>query len=69
MYFGVPWHIFDYQDQNYNTGHIPPDTSKSRLISLPKKPEATECEQFNQNFRGCYLHFATYLIHNRGMKI
>ena len=28
----------------YNTGHIPPDLSKSVFIALPKQPGASECE-------------------------
>ena len=29
----------------YESGHIPNDMKKSAFITLPKKPEATECEQ------------------------
>ena len=31
-------------NQIYDSGHIPPDISKSIFRALPKKPGATECE-------------------------
>ena len=36
--------ITNLLNEIYNSGHIPPDISKSIFIAIPKKPGTTECE-------------------------